>query len=209
MQAELGALLLAGTDTTSSSLCSTPTFLAKHPQVQERAYEEIAEHRRDGVCRQRHNERARNNHFQITVQPTEQLNYTEACAKELTRPEPQTAVLFVEESVCKETHLTRSAIGRTRTESTFIGSGANRQHVPEGVNVLVDVESLQRDKGIWGEDADFTCTAALRRMRYRFSLQSTNTHSGRSARRRRCCVPARIEPSHYTTSATAVALCAR
>ena len=70
------------------------------------------------------------------------------------RLEPQTAVLFVEESVCKETNLTCSVIGRTCTESTFIGSGANRQHVPVGVNVLVDVESLQRDKGIWGEDTD-------------------------------------------------------
>lgn len=177
VHAELGALLFAGTDTTSSSLCSTLTLLAKHPEVQERAYEEIAEHRRDGVCRQRHNERARNSHFQITVQSIEQLNYTEARAKELMRLEPQTAVLFVEESVCKETNLTRSATGRTCTESTFIGSGANRQHVPEGVNVLVDVESLQRDKGMRGEDADSTCTAALRRMRYRFSFQSTNTHT--------------------------------
>ncbi|KAI5892439.1 cytochrome P450 [Schizophyllum commune H4-8] len=131
--AQLTTLVFAAMDTTSSALSRTSHLLATHPEVQDRLRAEIRA--------------AMEEHGQLSYNELESLPYLDAVCRETLRLYPPAPQLL--RRVKKDVVLpfSKPIIGEDGREMSEV-------LVPAGTVVVIAIMNANRNKEIWGEDAD-------------------------------------------------------
>ncbi|XP_073831730.1 probable cytochrome P450 313a2 [Musca autumnalis] len=115
----------ASFETTSTTLYLTILMLAMHPEYQEKAYAEICQLFPDND----------GGEFKMTYEHITQLTYLDMVIKETMRLFPTISMLG------------RSAIGGDQKLSNGIV-------IPDGIEVVIHIYNLHRNKDVWGPEAD-------------------------------------------------------
>ncbi|KAI0648491.1 cytochrome P450 [Trametes meyenii] len=135
--AQVSTLVLAAMDTTSNALARTLHLLALHPEVQQKLREEITRARDDGTGTLR----------DLEYDEVMELPYLEAvCRETLRRYAPVRALMRV---VRKDGVLPLSVPVRG-----VDGTSITSIPVKKGTRILTGLEASNRNKALWGEDAD-------------------------------------------------------
>ncbi|KAI0631028.1 cytochrome P450 [Trametes polyzona] len=129
---QINTLLFAATDTTSHVMAQVLQLLAENPEAQKKLREEILDS---------------GNGQYIPYDQLHSLPYLDAVCKETLRLYPPTPVVFRE--AFRDTVLPLSQPIRG-TDGTLI----NHLPIPKGTNVLVGIRACNRNKALWGEDAE-------------------------------------------------------
>ncbi|KAI0367643.1 cytochrome P450 [Pilatotrama ljubarskyi] len=129
---QINTLLFAATDTTSHVMAQVLQSLAENPDVQAKVRDEILE--------------AGNGHC-LPYDKLHALPYLDAICRETLRLYPPTPLSLRE--AFRDTTLPLSKPMRGSD-----GSMIDRVPIPKGTNVLVGVRACNRNKAIWGDDAD-------------------------------------------------------
>ncbi|KAI5827703.1 cytochrome P450 [Schizophyllum commune Tattone D] len=131
--AQLTTLVFAAMDTTSSALSRTSHLLATHPEVQDRLRAEIRA--------------AREEHGKLSYNELESLPYLDAVCRETLRLYPPAPQLL--RRVKKDVVLpfSKPIIGEDGREMSEV-------LVPAGTVVVIAIMNANRNKEIWGEDAN-------------------------------------------------------
>ncbi|KAL1706742.1 cytochrome P450 [Schizophyllum commune] len=131
--AQLTTLVFAAMDTTSSALSRTSHLLATHPEVQDRLRAEIRA--------------AMEEHGKLSYNELEALPYLDAVCRETLRLYPPAPQLL--RRVKKDVVLpfSKPIIGEDGREVSEV-------LVPAGTVVVIAIMNANRNKEIWGEDAD-------------------------------------------------------
>ncbi|KAI0033838.1 cytochrome P450 [Vararia minispora EC-137] len=130
--AQMTTFLLAGTDTTSTALCRILHVLALHQDAQEKLREELAT--------------VAGEYGKVEHDTLRDLPYLEAVCRETLRlypPAPLVQRDAQEDHILPLAHAIADVDGELVTEI----------FVPRGATVLVNIEGVNRDPGIWGPDA--------------------------------------------------------
>ncbi|OJT08227.1 Cytochrome P450 94A1 [Trametes pubescens] len=128
---QINTLLFAATDTTSHVMAQILQLLSEHPDAQEKVRREILE-AGDGY---------------IAYEKLHSLPYLDAICKETLRMYPPTPIVLRE--AFRDTILPLSQPMRGSD-----GSVIDQIPIPKGTNVLVGVRACNRNKAIWGDDAE-------------------------------------------------------
>ncbi|KAI0059673.1 cytochrome P450 [Artomyces pyxidatus] len=131
---QIGTFLFAGADTTSATLSRIFSLLAEHPDVQDRLREEINEAHAASVD------------GDLTYDVLSELPYLEAVCRETLR-------VFAPVVFASRTCERDAIIPLSRPIQTPDGPISSIL-VPRGTDVLVDTLAINRDKDIWGGDAE-------------------------------------------------------
>ncbi|KAI0764581.1 cytochrome P450 [Trametes elegans] len=129
---QINTLLFAATDTTSHVMAQVLQLLAEHPDVQDKLRREIIA--------------ARDGH-DIAYDKLHSLPYLEAVCKETLRMFPPTPIVLRE--AFRDTTLALSQPMRGAD-----GTMLDKIAIPKGTNVLVGVRACNRNRALWGDDAD-------------------------------------------------------
>ncbi|TFK45416.1 cytochrome P450 [Heliocybe sulcata] len=138
LYAEMRIILFAGHETTSNSLTLMLWELAKNPQVQSRLRDEIRA--TEAAMRAR-------GASELTLADMENMHYLQAFLKEGLRFHPVASNMFrraTQDDVIPLSAPMRLSSGKVVGELT----------VPEGTSMILSVAAYNRDKNLWGEDAD-------------------------------------------------------
>ena len=122
---EISSMIAAGGDTTSHSLSFTILLLAMFPKVQEKVLEEI-------FLIDEINE---GDGLELNMEACNKMTYTEKVIKESLRLFPPAPIVA------------RQTTGDVKLKTRNIV-------VPKGVNLVVGISMLHRDKNVWGPNAD-------------------------------------------------------
>ncbi|TFK50720.1 cytochrome P450 [Heliocybe sulcata] len=131
---EMRITLLAGHETTSNSLTWTLWELAKHPEVQTRLRNEI----REAELKAR---------GELSLSDIEHMPYLQAVLKEGLRLHPaipRITRLVKDDQVVPLSKPIRTTSGALRSEIA----------IPAGTKIILSVAAYNRDKEMWGSDAD-------------------------------------------------------
>ncbi|KAH9847439.1 cytochrome P450 [Lenzites betulinus] len=128
---QINTLLFAATDTTSHVMAQVLELLSEHPEAQAKVRQEVLE-AGDGY---------------IPYDKLNSLPYLDAICKETLRMYPPTPIVLRE--AFRDTILPLSQPMRGED-----GSLLDRVIIPKGTNVLVGVRACNRNKALWGEDAE-------------------------------------------------------
>ncbi|EJF57366.1 cytochrome P450 [Dichomitus squalens LYAD-421 SS1] len=129
---QMSILLFAATDTTSHLMAQVLQLLAEHPDVQQKVRAEIFVSG-DGQ--------------DVAYDQLQALPYLDAVCKETLRLYPPTPIVLRE--ACQDSTLTLSEPMRGADGSTI-----ENVFVPKGSNVLIGVRACNRNKALWGDDAE-------------------------------------------------------
>ncbi|TBU38509.1 cytochrome P450 [Dichomitus squalens] len=129
---QMSILLFAATDTTSHLMAQVLQLLAEHPDVQQKVRTEIFVSG-DGQ--------------DVAYDQLQALPYLDAVCKETLRLYPPTPIVLRE--ACQDSTLTLSEPMRGADGSTI-----ENVFVPKGSNVLIGVRACNRNKALWGDDAE-------------------------------------------------------
>ncbi|OJA21638.1 hypothetical protein AZE42_12192 [Rhizopogon vesiculosus] len=137
MIAQMRTLLLAGHETTSTTLSWALLELAKHPEIQSRFRAEIREteatmHKRGDA--------------EFTIADFDRMPYTAAVIKEVLRFSP--AAHHVHRYASQDDILPLS-----RPITTRFGGVIHELPVPKGTRIVASIAAYNRNKDLWGEDA--------------------------------------------------------
>jgi len=138
MRSQMRTLMLAGQETTSNTLSFAFMELAKHPDVQTRLRAEIKAMERDVHMR---------GHSNFTVADLENMPYLQAVLKEILRFHP--AVYHTFRQSAKDDILPLS-----KPITTLSGEVITEVPIRKGLRVVLSVAAYNRNKDIWGKDAD-------------------------------------------------------
>ncbi|KAL1946289.1 hypothetical protein VTO73DRAFT_15416 [Trametes versicolor] len=130
---QMSTIIFAAMDTTSNAMARTLQLLAEHPQVQTKLRREIVDAKVGG------------NH--LDYDQLHALPYLDAVCRETLRLHPVAPMIFrqaFEDTVLPLSHPIRA------TDGTLLREIA----VPRGTNILVSILACNRDKALWGADAD-------------------------------------------------------
>ncbi|KAJ7479170.1 cytochrome P450 [Mycena latifolia] len=128
--AATGTIILAATDTTSSSMNKMYHLLALHPEYQEKLREEVM---------------ATSEHLDLAE--LEALPYLDSFIRELLRLYPGVnPCVFRQTTQDSVLPLGSPLIGKD-------GTAMNEIHIPKGTNIYVSIGGANHNKRIWGEDA--------------------------------------------------------
>lgn len=122
---EIASMIAAGGDTTSHALSFTILLLAMFPDVQEKILQEVL----------LINEINEGDGFGINMETCNKMTYTEQVIKESLRLFPSAPIVA------------RQATGDVKIKTRDIV-------IPKGVNIVVGISQLHRDKSIWGPEAE-------------------------------------------------------
>ncbi|KAI0826239.1 cytochrome P450 [Irpex lacteus] len=144
MMAQMGALVLAGHETTANTLTWMLWELAKHPDFQETLRNEIRAKREDMNLRYVGDSDAT---CDFSMDDLESMPFLQAIVKEVMRYHP---IVY---------HLTRVAkkddvVPLSEPIITADGRPIDQIPISEGQTILVSICAYNRIKEIWGEDAD-------------------------------------------------------
>ncbi|EIW55291.1 cytochrome P450 [Trametes versicolor FP-101664 SS1] len=128
---QINTLLFAATDTTSHVMAQVLQLLSEHPDAQAKVRREILE-AGDGY---------------IPYEKLHSLPYLDAICKETLRMYPPTPIVLRE--AFRDTTLPLSQPMRGSD-----GSMLSHIPIPKGTNMLVGVRACNRNKALWGEDAE-------------------------------------------------------
>ncbi|KAH8103445.1 cytochrome P450 [Cristinia sonorae] len=137
MISQMRTLLLAGHETTSTTLTWGLWELAKHPEIQTRLRKEI--HAAEAVLQSK-------GRTQFTVNDLDSMPYVQACMKEIMRYHPP--VFHTQRRAGKDIMVPLSTPITTKS-----GKVIQEVLVPKETRVVLSVAAYNRDKSIWGEDA--------------------------------------------------------
>ncbi|KAM5531524.1 hypothetical protein V8D89_010179 [Ganoderma adspersum] len=129
---QMSILLFAATDTTSHMMAQVLELLAAHPDIQEKVRSEIL---------------ASRGGQDVAYDQLQSLPYLDAVCKETLRLYPPTPIVLRE--ALQDSTLTLSEPMRSSD-----GSMVDSVFVPKGTNVLVGVRACNRDRALWGNDAE-------------------------------------------------------
>ncbi|CUA77338.1 Putative cytochrome P450 CYP13A5 [Caenorhabditis elegans] [Rhizoctonia solani] len=133
--AQVNAFVLAGSDTTSSALARTLHLLAQNPKIQATLRAEVSE--------------AFNLHgSNLDYDQINSLPYLDAICREVLRLYPP--ALFVERIAQKDCVLPLQCPVRAKDGKTTI----SQVPIKKGTHIYLSILAANRDKQIWGEDAD-------------------------------------------------------
>ncbi|KAI0656926.1 cytochrome P450 [Cubamyces menziesii] len=130
---QINTLLFAATDTTSHVMAQVLEMLARDPELQAKVRQELIE--------------ARDGGDNIPYDTLMSLPYLDAICKETLRMFPPTPIVLRE--AFRDTTLPLSKPMRGSD-----GSMISSIPIPKGTNVLVGVRACNRNKALWGEDAE-------------------------------------------------------
>ncbi|KAI0056907.1 cytochrome P450 [Artomyces pyxidatus] len=131
---QMTTLLFAGTDTTSTALSRILSLLAQHQDVQDKLRKELLEAREAMGDRD------------IEYDELVALPYLEAVCRETLRLYPP---------VCVVARLCRKDISVPLSQPVQTTDGPiTSLFVPNGATVFINIVGVNRDHGIWGDDAD-------------------------------------------------------
>ncbi|KAI0739177.1 cytochrome P450 [Daedaleopsis nitida] len=133
----MSLLLLAGTDTTSSTLMRAVEVLSRHPEAQKRLRKELTDATHGAGC----------SLSDFDYDAYTSLPYLEAVVKETIRMYPSFYILPRVADEDTVLPLGTPIVGAD-------GEPINELVVPSGTMVWVNVYGLNHDRGIWGADAD-------------------------------------------------------
>ncbi|KAI0088171.1 PAH-inducible cytochrome P450 monooxygenase PC-PAH 1 [Irpex rosettiformis] len=144
MMAQMGALILAGHETTANTLAWMLWELAKHSYFQNRLRDEIRDKRKDINSR---NAGTVIGNVDFCIDDLESMPFLQAVVKETMRFHP---IVY---------HLIRAAkkddvIPLSKPITTSNRDVIDQVPIAKGQNVLVSICAYNRIKEIWGEDAD-------------------------------------------------------
>ncbi|TFK49749.1 cytochrome P450 [Heliocybe sulcata] len=138
LYAQMSIIFVAGQDTTSNTMLYTLWELAKHDDVQTRLRNEIRQVQSDIRAQGKSD---------VTLSDMENMEYLLAVIKEGLRLYP--VVFQVSRVAEKDTVLPLS-----RELKTTSGTQLHCLHIPKGTEVILAIGAYNRDKTIWGQDAD-------------------------------------------------------
>lgn len=122
---EISSMIAAGGDTTSHNLSFTIILLAMFPEIQDKVYQEI-------LSIEEINE---GDGFGLNMEACSKMTYTEKVLKESLRLFPSAPIIA------------RQCTGNVKLKTKDIV-------VPKGVNIVIAISVMHRDKEFWGENAD-------------------------------------------------------
>ncbi|KAI0347457.1 cytochrome P450 [Trametopsis cervina] len=130
--AQMSTMCFAATDTTSTALARTLHLLSQHPEVQDKLREEIIDARHGS---------------NISYDQLIELPYLDAVCRETLRVYPPSNL------AAREAH--QDAVLPLSNPITGIdGTVSNEIVVPNGTYIMVAIRACNRNKAIWGDDAD-------------------------------------------------------
>ncbi|KAI0648480.1 cytochrome P450 [Trametes meyenii] len=135
--AQVSTLVFAAMDTTSNALARILQLLALHPDIQQKLREELTHARDDGTGKLR----------DLDYDEVMELPYLDAICRETLRLYPPVRVLV--RIVQKDGILPLSSPIIARD-----GSLIESVPVGPGQRIVTDLEAINRDKELWGEDAE-------------------------------------------------------
>ncbi|RPD56021.1 cytochrome P450 [Lentinus tigrinus ALCF2SS1-6] len=128
---QMSSILFAAMDTTANAMSRILHLLAQHPNVQEKLRREVVEARACG---------------DLDYDKLHALPYLDGVCRETLRlyaPAPQTFRGAMKDAVLPLSRPIRAADGSTITELV----------IPQGTNIVIGIMASNRDKALWGEDA--------------------------------------------------------
>ncbi|KAF9254641.1 cytochrome P450 [Marasmius fiardii PR-910] len=132
LTAQMSTLIFAAMDTTSTALSRILSLLATHPEVQAKLREEIHDAFQDG---------------DIPYDQLVSLPYLDAIARETMRVYPPVHRLT-------RTTLKDAILPLSNPVTCTDGSVVNEIFMPRNTDILISIVNSNRNKAIWGEDAD-------------------------------------------------------
>jgi len=135
---QMRTVLLAGHETTANSLSFLLLELAKHPEVQTRMRQEIQEIKSSKLAR---------GEPQLNIDDLETMSYMIAVIKESLRIHP--IVYHIMRVAGRDDVLPLSEPIVTKSGETITGVP-----IPEGTNLILGFAAYNRNKKVWGADAD-------------------------------------------------------
>ncbi|KAJ8515829.1 hypothetical protein ONZ45_g6795 [Pleurotus djamor] len=136
--AEMRTILLAGHETTANTLGFSILELAKSPKMQNTLRAEI---------RAKAKELAAKGQFGFLPTDMEEMPYLQAFTKESMRYHPVTPVLHRQA-------LEDDMVPLSKPVTTISGEEINQVFIPKGTKIAASVTAYNRNKGVWGPDAD-------------------------------------------------------
>ncbi|TFK49745.1 cytochrome P450 [Heliocybe sulcata] len=136
--AQMSSIFVAGHDTTANTLSFALCELARRPDMQARLRTDIRA--AQAASRQR-------GRPAMTLNDIENIEYLQAFLKEVLRRYP---IVFHTSRMARKDDVVPLS---TPIEITS-GERVQQIHVPKGTEVFIAIGCYNRDKGIWGEDAD-------------------------------------------------------
>ncbi|KAI0060136.1 cytochrome P450 [Artomyces pyxidatus] len=132
--AQMGTLLSAGSDTTSSALARTIHLLSQHHDIQDKLRKELVEAGVgiDGT--------------ELAYDELIALPYLEAVCRETLRLHPPAPIMT-------RTARADTTIPLSRPITTTSGDTTASLYVPRNTSILINITSINRDPDIWGADA--------------------------------------------------------
>ncbi|EPQ55433.1 cytochrome P450 [Gloeophyllum trabeum ATCC 11539] len=138
LYAEMRIILFAGHETTSNSLTWMLWELAKNPKIQTRLRDEIRA--TEAAIRAR-------GATEFSLADIESMHYLQAFLKEGLRFHPAANNMF-------RVAIQDDVVPLSKPLHLKSGKVVGELAIPEGTSIVLSVAAYNRDKGLWGEDAD-------------------------------------------------------